>query len=126
VRFEFAPGFNASILMADGSGFDGALSELENLEYIGRVDRNRIDSYHVRGEADGDVINDLLFGLLIINEDRAIVDVYIDTQTGYPIDIVLTLPDTANDEYPEDTFWDIEIFDINEDIEIDTPDSVDI
>lgn len=125
VEYNFAPGFNPSILMAEDSGFNRALSQLDSLEYVGRENRNRIDTHHVRGETDGDVINDLLFGLLEILEERVIVDVFIDVETGYPAEMLLTLPDTATDEN-EDTYWLIEIFDVNEPLDIDTPDEVDL
>ncbi|MEO1646027.1 MAG: MFS transporter, partial [Chloroflexota bacterium] len=78
----------------------------------------------IRGNATSEVVNSLLFGLLYIIEDRAIVDVFIDRSLDVPTEILLTLPDTATETDP-DTFWQIEIYDTNADaIDIDTPDGV--
>lgn len=131
VEFIFAPGFNPMILMAQDTGFNRAMSQLDVVAYIGRETRNRVETHHVRGEADGEVINDLLFGLLEILEERVVVDVFIDVETGYPSEILLTLPDTAQEadeaagtEATDDTFWRIEIFDVNEPVDVETPQGV--
>lgn len=119
-QYEYAPGFNPRLLMGEDSGFNSALSRLNRIDFLGLEDRFGEMVYHVRGEASGQVVNDLLFGLLIINEDTAIVDVYIDDETRFPSELLLTLPGTATDEQ-EDTFWRIELFDVNQPQEFETP-----
>jgi hypothetical protein len=119
-QYEYAPGFNPRLLMGEESGFNSALSRLNRIDFLGQEQRFGEAVYHVRGEASGQVVNDLLFGLLIINEDIAIVDVYIEVATRFPSELLLTLPDTATDER-EDTFWRIELFNFNEPQEFETP-----
>lgn len=119
-RFEWAPGFNPAEIMADGEGFDYALGSVRNAAYLGEVNRFGVPMYHIRGEADGDVINELLFGVLEIVQDLAIVDVYLRQDTLLTAEMVMTLPNTAEGEL-EDTFWRIEIFDRNEPVDIDLP-----
>jgi hypothetical protein len=119
-QYEYAAGFNPRLLMGEDSGFNSALSRLNRIDFLGQEQRFGETVYHVRGEATGQVVNDLLFGLLIINEEIAIVDVYIEAATRFPSELLLTLPDTATDDQ-EDTFWRIELFNVNEPQEFETP-----
>jgi hypothetical protein len=119
-QYEYAPGFNPRLLMGEDSGFNSALSRLTRIDFLGLEDRFGEMVYHVRGEASGQVVNDLLFGLLIINEETAIVDVFINRETRFPSVLLLTLPGTATAER-EDTFWRIELFDVNQPQEFETP-----
>lgn len=112
-QYEYAPGFNPRLLMGEDSGFNRALSRLNSLEYIGQETRLGETVYHLRGSANGEVVNDLLFGLLIINNPVAIVDVFIEAETRLPTELLLTLPDTATDT-TDDTFWRLDLFDINQ------------
>lgn len=124
VPYEYAPGFDPQDMMEDGSGFNYAIGSLTELEFVGIEQRAGTEVWHIRGNATSEVVNSLLFGLLYIIEDRAIVDVFIDRSLDVPTEILLTLPDTATETDP-DTFWQIEIYDTNVDaIDIDTPDGV--
>ncbi len=123
IEYEYAPGFDPRSMMADGDGFRYAIENLYDTSYEGLVNRDGRQLMHVRGMATNQVVNSLLFGLLVILEDRAFVDVYIDPQERVPAELLLTLPDTAT-ENTEDTFWRIEIFDTNEPIEVDRPPEV--
>lgn len=125
VPFEFAPGFNPETLLQDDSGFEAALSRLDSLNFLGEERLFGQTTYHVRGEAAGEVISDLLFGLVEIVQDRVFIDVYIDTTERNPVYIVATIPDTADDDNG-DTAWNIELFDFNEGAEVNTPDGVDL
>jgi len=125
-QFDFAEGFNPGQLMAEDSGFQRALSRLENLAYQGRKNRLGRSTFHITGKADGEVINDLLFGLVAIEQETTLVDVFVDTETRLPTELILLLPDTATADNPEDTFWRIEIFDVNQDVEIDKPSDVEL
>ncbi len=123
VPFVYAPGFDPGSMMTDGDGFRFAIDNLTNIQYIGTEKQDGNDIIHMRGNATSDVVNSLLFGLLEIIEDVAIVDFYIDRQRELPAEILLTLPDTATEEYVN-TFWLIDIYDANEQIQLDTPEGV--
>jgi hypothetical protein len=43
-----------------------------------------------------------------------IVDVFINPSTGMPAQISVSLPETATETEPNDTRWNIEIYDVNE------------
>jgi MFS family permease len=120
IPYEYAPGFDPADMMSEGNGFQKAILRMENVEYIGRENRNGIDVLHVRGIADGETVNSMLFGLLVILEDLATVDVFIDTEAMVPNELLLTLPDSA-EEGNVDTFWRIELYDLNQNIALDAP-----
>ena len=110
---DFAEGFDASQLLADTSGFQAALRELTSLEYAGEttlIDGSQ--THHARGMASGNLVDELLFGLLQTDED-VIVDVYVDQTTSFPSLLEVTQPETGTDD-EEPTKWVIEIYDVNE------------
>jgi len=123
IEYEYAPGFDPRSMMADGDGFRYAIDNMYDTSYEGIVTRDGRQLMHVRGMATNQVVNSLLFGLLVILEDRAVVDVFIDPEERVPAELLLTLPDTST-ENTENTFWRIEIFDANEQIEVDHPPEV--
>lgn len=115
-QFVVAEDFNAADLVREGSGFDRALNQLRDLEYVERttlIDGTAAD--HVRGFADGQVIYDLLFGLVIIESDDVIVDVYINPDNQMPVQLEVKLPDTATEAIPNDTMWYVELFNFGAD-----------
>lgn len=120
LNFSFASGFDPSTLLQDGRGFDAAVSRVENLELVGQEQLFGQDTFHVRGEAAGEVVNDLLFGLIEITEEQVSIDLYINTETQLPTYLVVTIPDTAADG-EGDTAWNIELFDFDIIPELDTP-----
>lgn len=120
IEYEYAPGFDPRQMMENGYGFHRAIDGLTELEFVGYETRAGIEVLHLRGNATNEVVNSLLFGLLVILEDFAIVDIFIDTQASIPSEILLTLPDSST-ETTENTFWKIELYDINQAIDINTP-----
>lgn len=124
VPFVYAPGFNPGTMMSEGRGFNFAIDNITNIEYIGTQARDSGNIIHMRGNATSEVVNTLLFGLLEVIEEVTIVDFFIDSERDLPAEILLTLPDTATDEF-ENTFWLIDIYDANEQIALDTPQGVD-
>jgi MFS family permease len=123
--YEYAPGFNPLDVMGEGTGFNFAIDNLTNVEFVAYETHHGLETLHVHADASRDVVNSLLFGLLYIAEERATVDFYIDVAKNTIAELVLTLPDTST-ETTENTFWQIEIYDLNKPIEIDTPSSVEI
>jgi MFS family permease len=123
--YEYAPGFNPLDVMGEGTGFNFAIDNLTNVEFVAYETHNGLETIHVHADASRDVVNSLLFGLLYIAEDTATVDFYIDVAKNIPAELILTLPDTST-ETSEDTFWQIEIYDLNKPIEIDTPSNVEV
>jgi len=124
-QFIVADGFNAADLVREGSGFDKALSELRELEYIQQ--ERLIDgtlAHHVRGLANGQIIYDLLFGLLEFDSDNVTVDVYINVENNMPVQLEVNLAGTATEEIPEDTLWYIELFDFDADPMFEAPDDL--
>lgn len=120
IAYEYAAGFDPSTMMVDGRGFSRAMNELDSLEYVGQETRNGLSVYHMTGTASGEVVNDILFGLLTILQDVVLVDVYVQTETEQVSTLILTLPNTAS-EGEEDTYWSIDVYDYNADIDLDIP-----
>ena len=123
IPYVYAEGFDPGDMMEEGNGFNRAISGLTELTYIGTEMREGTEVVHVRGNATGEVVNTLLFGILEIVEDNTVVDVYIDEEALLPVELLLTLPDSADEEY-DDTFWSINIYDANEVFEVDSPEEV--
>ncbi len=124
VHAPFAPGFNPTALIAKDSGFQRALSSLEKLEYIGS--ESLIDGtpvYHLRGEANGEVVTDLLVGL-IETDDDVIIDVYVHRESKLPSLVVVTHPGTATEDQPEDSAWRVEVYDVNGETNIEYPEEL--
>ncbi len=129
INWPIADGFDPGSLIQENSGFAAALSQLQEVEYI-RFDAlpNGERAHHVRGIATGDVINELLFNLLEISDEQAVIaDVYILPETDVPTLLIITLPGTANEETGEDdTAWRIEIYDVNGPPDFNQPPGIDL
>lgn len=122
INFPIAEGFDPGALIQEDRGFSAALSKLRSIEYLGRetlVDGTPV--YHVRGVADGSVVNELLFDLLSLTQEVTI-DVYISEAQRLPALLVVTIPDTATEAEPEDTQWRIEVYDVNAPAAFSAPD----
>jgi hypothetical protein len=118
---DFAPGFNPVTLIAEDSGFQAALTALESLEFVGSENlEDGTPVYHLTGTAHGPDVTALVVGL-IEAEGTLPVDVYIHRETGYPVRIVLTQPETITEENPDPTRWVIDVFDVNAEPEITPP-----
>ncbi len=126
IQYPIAEGFDPGRLIQDESGFPAALTALESVEYIGMETLDTgLATQHIRGIAKGQVINDLMFGLLDVPAEKPVsVDVYVDNALTLPALLVVTLPNTATASEPNDTQWRIEVYDINAEITIDYPDGV--
>lgn len=122
--FDFAPGFDPSTLLQQNMGFQRALTRLSAVILIGQEQRFGEATYHVRGEANSQVVNDLLFGLVDILEEDVFIDVFIAQDDRFPVEIVVTLPDTAPEGSTVDTHWRIELFDYNQATDFDRPNGV--
>ncbi len=123
IPFVFAEGFDPGTFMSEDAGFSYAINDLTDVEFIESGDSS--GRVHLRGNATADVVNELLFGLVTLDADVTVVDIFIDTEQNLPVEIILTVPGTADAEY-EDTFWRIDLYDSNEIIDIDAPAGVDI
>ena len=98
--------------MRPDGGFAQALGQLRDVQYIGT--ETLIDgtiTQHIRGFANGDTINDLMFNLLRLTQNNVQVDVFLNPETNLPARILITLPDTAS-ESEGDTQWNLEIYDL--------------
>ncbi len=115
---DFAPGFNPGNLVSMDSGFRAALSALTQLEYRGMETlEDGTGVYHLSGMADGEVVTDLLVGM-IETEGQVPVEVYIDRSTGYPVRLQITQPETDPDD---PTTWTIDVYDINAEPDLNPP-----
>lgn len=126
IQYPIAEGFDPGRLIQEDSGFPAALTALDSIEYIGAETLDTgVATQHIHGIAKGQVINDLMFGLLDVPaEEPVLVDVYVDIATTLPALLVVTLPNTATEQEPEDTQWRIEVYDINGAVTIAYPDGV--
>jgi len=114
IKYPIAEGFDPGTLIQEDSGFPAALSKLEGLTYVGDETLDTGEAvFHVRGLAQGQVINDLMFGLLTVTQDNINVDVYVEKTFLLPALLVVSLPGTATEQTPQDTQWRIEVYAIN-------------
>ena len=121
LHIAFAEGFNPGDLVAEGSGFDKALSALQELNYVG--EESLVDgtpTYHVTGRAGGEIVKDLLVGLVETAKDVK-VDAYIHRETGYPALVVVTIPNSGTESQPEDTAWRVELYDFDAAVDFQAP-----
>lgn len=113
INFPIAEGFNPEQLMQEGSGFSVALAQLREVVFVGVTTLiDGTQALHIRGDAGGEVVNQLLFNLLALQSDRVLVDVYLAPDSGLPVQLTVTIPQTAG-EGDADTAWNIEIYDYN-------------
>jgi hypothetical protein len=122
---DFAPGFNPVTLIADDSGFQAALTALQELEFVGgETLEDGSPVYHLKGIANGPAVKALVVGLIDVAETVPL-DVYIHRDQRIPVRIVLTQPETATEESPEPTTWTINVYDVNAAPELTPPDEAD-
>jgi len=119
----FAPGFNPETLIAEDSGFQAALSALEEIEMIGR---ETLDDgspvWHISGTANGPAVSELMV-YIITTEDPVLIDAYVHTETNRPIRLEVTIPGTETEEEPDPTKFIVELYDFNEELEVTGPTS---
>jgi hypothetical protein len=119
----FAPGFNPRTLIAEDTGFQSALASLIDLEFVGREElEDGTPVYHIKATANGPDVEALLVGL-VEAEGEVLVDVFIDRETLYPVRFVIVQPETVSETEPEPTTWTIDVYDINEEPELDDPET---
>ena len=115
INFPLAQGFNPGALIQADGGIPRALTDLTEIVYVDEESlASGIPVHHVRGMATGDLISDLLFGLLTIEQDNIAVDVFIDKEQDIPLLLTMTLLDTATEEENADTQWRLEFYDFDE------------
>jgi hypothetical protein len=116
IKGQFAPEFTPSMLLAEDTGFQAALTTMQNLAYIGvETLEDGQPVYHLTGEANGTQISSLVVGLINTQEELPL-DVYVHRETGYPVRLVMHLPNGEG----ESTFL-IDVYDINRPADITTP-----
>ncbi len=122
LKYVIAEGFDPGQLIQNDSGFPAALSKLKELTYVAQETLDTGEAvYHVKGLAEGQVINNLMFGLLNVTQEVVNVDVYVEKTALLPALLIVTLPNTATDKTPQDTQWRIEVFDVNAAISFSPP-----
>ncbi|KXK51304.1 MAG: major facilitator superfamily protein [Chloroflexi bacterium OLB13] len=125
VNEDFAPGFNPVALIAEDSGFQAALTSLVDLDYLGRtILENGMQVHHLRGVASGPKVSALVVGLLNI-QGLLPLEVFLDADTGFPARLILELPGTAPTAADEPTRWTINVYDINQPVDVVPPGGVD-
>ena len=119
---SFAPGFNPRTLITEDTGFQVALSALEELEYIGTESlEDGTGVYHLSGVAEGSVVTSLLVGMIEAGP-LVEVEVYVDRETGYPARLIIRQPETVTDDQPVPTTWTLDVYDINAEPDLNKPD----
>lgn len=119
----FAPGFTPAALMAEDTGFQAAINALTNLQLIGReqlVDGTPV--YHLTAEAPGEAIAAFMAGLIEVTGE-VLADVFVHRETGLPVRFVIVQPDTVSETEPDPTTWTIELYDFDQPVQIDVPES---
>jgi len=109
IKGQFAPEFTPSMLLAGDTGFQAALTTMKDLTYIGRETlEDGQPVHHLTGRANGSQISSLVVGLINTQDDLPL-DVYVHTETNYPVRLLMHLPNGEG----ESTFT-IDVYDINE------------
>lgn len=124
IHDDFASDFDPEVLIAEDTGFHAALSALRELEYIEETTLDTGDRvHHIRGIANGSIVTDLLVGLIEATGEVT-VNVFISKdEPRYPLRLIVIQPDTITEETPDPTTWTIDIFDINDEPDIEVPES---
>lgn len=124
IKGDFAPGFNPVTLIADDSGFQAALTALEDLQFVTNVTlEDGTPAYHLKGIANGPAIKGLVVGLINFAETVP-VDVFVHRETHYPVRLILTMPETVTETETVPTTWTIDVFDVDKPAELTPPDDV--
>jgi hypothetical protein len=123
IKGDFAPGFNPVTLIADDSGFQAALTALVDLQFVGNITlEDGSPTYHLKGIANGPAIRGLVVGLINFAETVP-VDVFVHRETGYPVRLILTQPETITETETVPTTWTIDVFDVDEPSELTPPEA---
>jgi hypothetical protein len=122
VNAAFAPGFDPQTLIAEDTGFQAALGAVIDITYMGIESlETGTQVHHLRGTVAGEAVNALLVGLIGVSGTPQI-DLYIETETGYPARITLTETEWADgSQADEPREWTIDITEINAPPELDAP-----
>lgn len=124
INYPVAEGFNPEQLIREGSGFSIALEQLRDITFVGvETLIDGTETYHIRGFANGNVVNELMFNLVTVAQDNVIVDVFVNTQNGLPAKVNVKLPNTAT-EGQGDTEWNIELYDYDAPFSLPYPNTV--
>ncbi len=114
-RFEEAPGglgFDGAALFQP-DGMPGVLSSgIQNPKMAGAENIEGVDTIHITGEADGEVLAPLTAGALEAGTLYP-VDVWVDRTSFYPVRVHVTEPD--------DSGWQIDLYDFNSGIKVALP-----
>ena len=125
INAQFAPGFNPQTLIAEETGFQTALTAMIDLTYVEAVTlESGVETHHLLATARGDDVSALLAGLIYSLGDSVAVDIYIDRSTGFPARFVIVQPGTETEDEPEPTTWTVDVFNIDEQPQLDPPPSV--
>jgi len=117
---QFAPGFNAAKLVSSDQGIRSALQSVTGITLVGRENMFGTDVFHLKGKADGSKVTSLTVGL-IQSTTSVDIDVYIDTATYRAIRVVMVQPETVSATQPKPTTWDLELYDYDQPVTIDSP-----
>lgn len=116
IRGEFAPGFTPAMLLADETGFQAALTNMTDLRYVGRLSLEDGTPVHqVSGMANGAQVSSLVVGLIDTTEALPL-NVYVHTETGYPMRIEMRVPQAEGE-----SLFTIDVYDINQPSEVVPP-----
>ena len=108
--------YNPAILFSSENGLGPVLRELQEPEVVGEEATNGTNAYHLRGTVEAGVIDAITAGT--ISGDPINVDLWFATEDYRALRIVLATPDDADGE---PTIWTIDLFDHDQDVEIERP-----
>lgn len=112
VEYPVAEGFDPSYLIQEEGGFGEALNALRDVEYLGMTTLiDGMNVQHIRGHADGQVINELMFNLLNVTSNNVLVDVFVNPINALPAKLLVTILESATATEARDTQWSVEIYD---------------
>jgi hypothetical protein len=113
----FAPGFTPAMLLDEVSGFQAALTNMTDLVYVGRTSLEDGQPVHqVSGRANGAQVSSLVVGLINTTADIPL-EVFVNTETGFPARITMRVPQPDGQE----SAFVIDIYDVNAPSEIVVP-----
>lgn len=122
-------GFDVNRLLAPGAGIELVLANLLDPQIVGTITQAPTDEpeaeaaalFHLRAQAAGAVVSELLFGL-IEPQDDVELDAYVTVETGRLESIEITMRETTEAAADEPTVWQIRFYDYDAARGFDPPD----
>jgi len=118
---QLISGFSPASLLAQPGGIPYALTTIENLELVGKTDRDGLDTYHLRGTINAADVYALTLGLIRTRQGQLDIEVFVHTGDHRLAQIKLIEPAPESVGSDDATIWLISILSYNDPLTITPP-----